>query len=184
MKIIEKTSTKLIFQNSFAENSGVFLISIALLIFGSLIFIFPELSVNSEQRKEVSMSLTAMGAILLLSWAIGGVTTWIFDKNDSCLTITTSYLFVLKTSYKYSLNEINKVRLESKIDDGIKSFGVKIFIKENKEIFTGFFDYSGKVARDLVSQLSNFLNLPAGNSPDNTSTLEDRSILDKLREND
>ena len=155
-----------------------------LLILGLFIFIFPRLSVNSEQQKEVSMSLTGMGAVLLLTWAIGGFTTWIFDKNDSHLTVITRYLFILETSCRYSLTEINEVRLESQTDDGIKSFGVKIFTKENKEIFTGFFDYSGAVARDLASQLSMFLNLPAGNSPGDTSTLEALSVLDKSRDID
>jgi hypothetical protein len=184
MKITHKTSTQLIVQNSFAENSGIFLISIALSIIGLFVFIFPELSVNSEQRKEVSMSLTGMGAVLLLNWAIGGFTTWIFDKNDSYLTVIISYLFILKISCKYSLNEINEVRLESQTDDGIKSFGVKISTKENKEIFTGFFDYSGEVTRDLVCQISKFLNLPAGNSLEDTSVLEDCSIFKKWRGND
>jgi hypothetical protein len=162
MKITHKTSTKLIIQNSSIENSVILLISIALLIIGLFIFISPELSINSEQRKEVSMSLTGMGAVLFMTWVIGGFTAWIFDNNDKYLTVVTSYLFVVKTSYKYSFAEINEVRLESDTDDGIKSFGVKIFTKENEEIFTGFFDYSGEVARDLASQISKFLNLPAG----------------------
>jgi hypothetical protein len=184
MKITHKTSTQLIIQNSSTENFEILLTSIVLLILGLFIFIFPELSVSSEQRKEVSMSLTGMGAFLFLTWVIGGFTTWTFDKNDRYLTIVTSYLFIIKTSCKYSLIEINEVRLESDTDDGIKSFGIKIFTKENKEIFTGFFDYSGEVAIDLASQLSKFLNLPAENSPDHTSTLEARNVLDKLRGSD
>ena len=165
MKIIHKTSDQLIVKSSFTETSGIFFISIALLILGLFIFYFPEFSQNSEQKKEVFMSLTGMGAILLLTWAISGETTWIFDKNDSYLTVANSYLFIFKASNKYLLGEINEVRLESIEDDGIKSFGVNIFTRENQEIFTGFFDNSEEVARDLAREISKFLNLPAGNSP-------------------
>ncbi len=185
MKITHKISTRLIIQNSFSENYGILLVSIVLLIVGLFTFIFPELSVNSEQQKEVSMSLTGMGAVLLLTWAIGGFSTWIFDKNDSHLTIIIRYLFILKTSRRYSLTEINEVRLESQTDDGIKVFRVKIFTKENNHLITVFPNIlSGEVARDLASQLSNFLNLPVANSLCDTSTLEDRSLLDKLRGSD
>jgi hypothetical protein len=165
MRIKHKTLTQLIIQSSFSESFGVFLTSVTLLILGLIIFYVPELSHNNNEQKEVSMSLAGMGAALLLGWAIGGSNTWMFDKNVDYFTVTTSYLFVFKRSYKCSLTEINEVRLESIIDDGIKSYGVKVLTKENKEFFTGFFDYSGEVAKDLASQLSKFLNISVQKYP-------------------
>ena len=100
MKIIHKTSTRLIVQSSFAESYGISLISIALLMLGLFIFILPELSGNSEQRKEVFISLTGMGAVGLLTWMTSGFTTWIFDKNDSYLTVAISHLFIFRNYYK------------------------------------------------------------------------------------
>ena len=117
MKITHKTSAQLIVQNSFTETYGILLTSIIFLILGLVIFYSPQISQNSEQKQEIFISLTSMGAILFLTWAIKGDTTWVFDKDDSYLVVTTSYLFVFKILCKYSLTEINEVRLESIIDD-------------------------------------------------------------------
>jgi hypothetical protein len=165
MKIINKTSDRLIVQSSFAETSGILLISITLLTLGLVIFYFPELSHNSEEKKEVSMSLAAMGAAGLIGWTTTGFTTLTFDKNDGYLTVVTSHLFVLKKSWKYSLTEINEVRVASTTDDGITSFTIEILTKENKKVSTGFSSYSGEAVRDLASQISKFLNISVGNSP-------------------
>jgi hypothetical protein len=107
MKITRKTLTQLIIQDSFASTCGFFLTSIVLLIIGLVIFVFPELSHNTEERKEVSMSLTAMGAIGLTRRS----SMWKFDKDDSCFVVTSTYLLLLKRSRSYTLAEIKEVIL-------------------------------------------------------------------------
>jgi hypothetical protein len=156
MRIVQKTPTQLIAQNSVF---GIWLGSGLLVVLGVSIFAVPVTSADEQLNLQVyAYVFIALGVVTLLT--SGKFITWTFDKSDDSLTVQFRVLFVTKTS-KYSLKEIEKVQIESKMtgDGGTDSFGIELMLIGGEQLhLCPNFNLSEFTAKEGVRRLSSFLD--------------------------
>ncbi len=103
--------------------------------------------------------VTALGVFTLLT--SGRFITWKFDKSDDSLLIQSRILFVTQT-LKYTLIEIDKIQIESKMtgEDGTHIFGIELLLKGGMRLhLCPSFNLSEFTAKEGVLRISSFLDL-------------------------
>ena len=98
-----------------------------------------------------------LGVIKLLT--SGRFVTWTFNKFDDSLLIQSRILFITKT-LKYTIKEIDKVQIESKMLEDGYTFGIELLLTGRERFhLCPSFNLSEFTAKEGVRRISSFLDL-------------------------
>lgn len=156
MRIVQKTPTQLIDQNSVF---GIWLGSSLLVMLGVSIFAVPAPSTDEYLNVQIyAYAFIALGFVTLLT--SGKFVVWTFDRTNNSLIIQSRVLLITKTS-EYALTEIDHVQVESKsTGDGTSTFGIKLLLRGGEQLhLCPSFNLSEYTAKEGIRRLSSFLGL-------------------------
>lgn len=156
MRIVQPTTTQLKVRHS---PESVWIGCMLLSIVGLSIFSTQTISPDEYLITHIyAYSCIALSLILLLT--SGRTITWIFDKSDNSLFVRSSTVLGAKTE-KYSLTEISRAQVESKLtDSGDKTFRIELVLVGGRKLqLPRAYTLSESLAKDGVCRISNFLEL-------------------------